>query len=399
MKGQNQKISNRVKKRILILSGVFPPDIGGPTAFLDPLARELLKNGYFIRVLTFGEKDKSRYLYPVKKISNLWPGIIRSFIYLKWGLWYGLKADLVYNQDLYTAGLTGLIIKKVLRKKLITRFVGDSAWEKSSAGKLITDDIISFQGKKYSSKIERWKRARKKILTNSDKIIVASNFLKQVALKIGAPEEKIKVIYNSVDFMETEASSSKEELKNKMDLKGKILLTIARLTPWKGIDTLIEIMPDLIENYGEISLIIVGHGPELKNLKELAKKLKIGKKIIFTGKAERQEINDYMSIADVFLLNTNYEGMSHTLLEAMKAGVAIITTPVGGNLETIKDNQTGLLVDYSNKQKWIEAISKLLDNPDLGERFIKNAKDDLTRFDWNNLVKETINVFEGLNNE
>jgi len=131
----------------------------------------------------------------------------------------------------------------------------------------------------------------------------------------------------------------------------------------------------------------------------LAKKLKIGKKIIFTGKVERQEINDYMSIADVFLLNTNYEGMSHTLLEAMKAGVAIITTPVGGNLETIKDNQTGLLVDYSNKQKWIEAISKLLDNPDLGERFIKNAKDDLKRFDWNNLVKETINVFEGLNNE
>ena len=384
--------------KILILSGVFPPDIGGPTAFLDPLAKELIKNGYFVRVLTFG-KEKKNYSYPVKRISNLWPGPLKSFIYLIWGLWYGLKTDLVYNQDLYTAGLTGLFIKKVLKRKLITRFVGDSAWEKSSARKLITDDIISFQEKEYSPRIERWKRTRKKILANSDKIIVASNFLKRVVLKIGPPEEKIKVIYNSIDFMKIEPSANKEELKNKINLKGKVLLTVARLTPWKGVDTLIEIMPDLIGSYGEISLIVVGSGPELKNLKKIARKLKIEKNIVFTGKANRQEINDYMSIADIFLLNTNYEGMSHVLLEAMKAGVAIITTPAGGNPETIKDNQTGLLVRYGDKREWIKAIEKILDNPDLAEKLIRNAEDDLTRFDWNNLVGETINVFRELDNE
>ncbi len=388
-----------MKKRILILTGVFPPDIGGPTAFLDPLARELAKNGYFVRVLTFGKKDKSKYPYSVKKVSNLWPGIIRSFIYLKWGLWYGLKTDIVYNQDLYTAGLTGLMIKKILGKKMVTRFVGDSAWEKSSSARLIKDDILSFQRKKYSSRIERWKKTRKRILVNSDRIIVASEFLKQVALKIGLPEEKIRVIYNSVDFMEMDPPSNKEELKSKMDLKGKILLTVARLVPWKGVDTLIEIMPDLIRNYREIRLIVVGRGPESENLKKIARELKIENNIIFTGKANRQEINDYLSLSDIFLLNTNYEGMSHLLLEAMKAGLPIITTPAGGNLETIKDNKTGLLVDYGNKPKWIRAISNLLDEPDLRKRFVKNAKNDLKRFDWNNLVKETINVFRILSNE
>ena len=399
MKGQNQKISNRVKKRILILSGVFPPDIGGPTAFLDPLARELTKNGYFVRVLTFGQKDELKYPYPIKRVSNFWPGILKSLIYLKWGLWYGLKTDIVYNQDLYTAGLTGLIIKKIFRKKLVTRFVGDSAWEKSSVRRLIDDDIMTFQEKKYSWEIERWKKARKKILINSDKVIVASNFLKRVASKIGLPEEKIKVIYNSIDFMKIKPSLSKEELKDKMDLKGKILLTVARLTPWKGIDLLIEIMPDLIRNYGEINLIVVGCGPELKNLKELARKLKIGQSVIFTGKIDHQRINDYMSIADVFLLNTNYEGMSHLLLEAMAAGLPIITTPAGGNPETIENNKTGLLVKFQSKKEWIEAIKKILDNSNLAEKFIRSAKDNLTRFDWNNLIKETINVFGKLNNE
>ncbi len=382
--------------RILILSGVFPPDIGGPTAFLDPLARDLIKNGFKVRVLTFGKRDKVKYPYPVKRVSYLWSFPFRCLVYLKWGLWYGLRADIIYNQDLYTAGIASLIIRKVLRKKLVTRFVGDSAWEKSSVEKLITDDILTFQEKKYSSKVERWKKARKRILDNSDKIIVASNFLKQVALKIGLPEEKIKVIYNSIDFLNVNPSASKEGLKQKLNLKGKILLTIARLTPWKGIDMLIEIMPDLIKRYGEIKLVVVGRGPESDNLKQLAKNLKLENNIVFTGKANRQEVNDYLSLADIFLLNTNYEGMSHLLLEAIKAGIPIITTPAGGNLETIKDNQTGILVGYRNKREWVKAIEKVLDDSDLASQLIQNAKDDLKRFNWDDLVKETIGVFESL---
>ncbi len=382
-----------MSKRILILSGVFPPDIGGPSAFLDPLAKDLIKNGFKVRVLTFG-KSKDKYPYPVKRVSNLWPGFLKSFIYLKWGLWYGLRTDILYSQDLYTAGLTSLIIKKVLGKRLVTRFVGDSAWEKSSAEKIVSDDIMVFQEKKYSPKVEKRKKIRKKILVNSDKIIVASNFLKEVALKIGLPEEKIKVIYNSIDFFEMNPSAGKEELKQKADLEGKILLTIARLVPWKGIDMLIEIVPDLIKKHGEIKLVVVGQGPESENLKQLTKNLKLENNVVFTGKASRQQVIDYLSLADVFLLNTNYEGMSHLLLEAMKAGIPIITTPAGGNLETIKDNQTGILVGYRDKEEWIGAIGKVLDNSDLANGFVEKAKEDLKRFNWDNLIRETISVFE-----
>jgi len=383
-----------MNKRILILSGVFPPDIGGPTAFLDPLARDLIKNGFKVRILTFGKKDGTDYPYPVKRVSNLWPGPLKSFIYLKWGLWHSLRADILYSQDLYTAGITGLIVKKVLGKKLVTRFVGDSAWEKSSSEKLITDDIMVFQERKYSSKIERRKKVRKMILDNSDKVIVASNFLKKVALKIGLPEEKIKVIYNSIDFMEVKPSVGREELRQKLNLRGRVLLTIARLTPWKGVDMLIEIMPELIKRYGQISLIVVGLGSELEKLKKIAKDLKVENKVIFTGQANRQEVNDYLSMADIFLLNTNYEGMSHLLLETMKAGTPIITTLAGGNPETIKNNQTGLLVGYRDKEEWLKAIERILDSPDLAKEFIQNAEDDLKRFSWDNLIRETIRVFE-----
>src|SRR3990167_9228215 len=387
-----------IKKRLLILTGIFPPDIGGPTAFLDPLARELVRNGYQVRVLTFGQKNKEKHPYRIKRISKAWPGFLRSFIYLKWGFWYGLKTDILYSQDLYTAGLTGLIIKKLLKKPLVIRFVGDSAWEKASSKRLVKDDIMAFQEKKYSWRIEFYKKIRKKILIGSDKVIAASYFLKDLSLKIGLPKEKIKVIYNSVDFLKIKALEpnygGSTSIVGSDPHGGRTLVTIARLVPWKGVDMLIEIMPDLIKKYGQINLVVVGQGPELENLKQLTQNLGLKDYVYFAGQANRQEVNDYLAAADLFVLNTNYDGMSHLLLEAMKIGAPIITTFAGGNPETIKDKETGLLVDYNNKKEWLEAINYLLDNPEKRKELAAKAKDDLKKFNWDNLVKETVNIFK-----
>ncbi len=383
-------------KKVLILSGVFPPEIGGPATQLDALSRRLVQRGYQITILTFGKTDKTNYPYTVKRISNCWPGPLKSFIYLISGLIFSLKTDILYNYDLYTAGLTGLVIKKIARKPLVTRFVGDSAWETASARKWISDDIMTFQEKKYSCRIELRKKIRKKILTNSNKIIVVSHFLQDLAQKIGLPKEKIKVIYNSVDFLDTQLAVSKEELKKKYGFQGIVLLTIARLTPWKGIDTLIEIMPTLIEKYDAINLVVVGKGQELNKLQNLAQSLSLENSVFFAGKLNRQQTMEHLKTADLFVLNTNYEGMSHCLLEAMKVGIPIITTKAGGNPETIKDGQTGSLVDYKNKEQWIKAIETILDNPDLAEKLTRQAKEDLKRFSWPNLVEETIKVFRNL---
>jgi len=157
---------------------------------------------------------------------------------------------------------------------------------------------------------------------------------------------------------------------------------------------LIEIMPQFIKKYENIKFIIISEGPERKNLEKLADDLDVEEYIFFAGKVNRELVVEYLKISDVFVLNTNYEGMSHVLLEAMKVGVPIITTKAGGNPETIKDKETGLLVDYRDKGQWIEAVSKIIDNPDLAQKLTINAKEDLKRFNWDNLVKETIEVFE-----
>jgi len=383
-----------MNKRILILTGVFLKTVGGPPTILKALNKELIKKGYEITVLTFGKKIETKeYPYSVKVVCDKWPPFLKGLIYLIKGLILGLKSDIIYNQDLYTPGFTGLIIKKILRKKLVTRFVGDSAWEIALNRGETTDDIMDFQINKYSKIIERRKKIRKNILENSDKVIVVSNFLKKLAMKIGVQEERIKVIYNSIDFLDI-IGDSKVDLKKELNITDKVILTNARLTPWKGIDMLIKIMPQLIKKYKNIRFVIISEGPERKNLEKLAVDLDVEEHVFFAGRVSRELVVEYLKISDVFVLNTNYEGMSHVLLEAMKVGIPIITTKAGGNPETIKDKETGLLIDYRDKEQWIDAINQILDNPDLSERLVDNAKEDLKRFNWDNLVQETIKAFE-----
>ncbi|GAG13955.1 unnamed protein product, partial [marine sediment metagenome] len=145
--------------KILILTGIFPPDIGGPATQLDSLIKQLIKQGYQVRVLTFGQKDH-KYPYQVNRVSHKWPLFFENLIYLIKGLILSFKTDIIYNQDLYTSGITSLIIKKVLKKKLVTRFVEDPTFETGSFSKI-----------------------RKSILFNSDKIIVVSNYIKEIVLK------------------------------------------------------------------------------------------------------------------------------------------------------------------------------------------------------------------------
>lgn len=78
--------------------------------------------------------------------------------------------------------------------------------------------------------------------------------------------------------------------------------------------------------------------------------------------------------ADLFVLNTGYEGLSHQLLEVMDLGVPILTTEVGGNPELIKHGQHGHLVEYNNIQALAEAIVHLKESPDLTARYVQNAR-------------------------
>jgi len=386
--------------KVLIATGLYPPDIGGPATMLGALAKALQKRGFEIRIVTYadtaGDNDEDDIrIYRVSRNQNR---IFRHLRYF-WLMWKlsSTWAEVIYVTDTYSVGYFAYLIKKILHKKYIVRFVGDSAWEASVANGWITDSIIDFYDKRYCKKIERLKRRRKTVLVNADRIIAVSRFLADIAQKIGVLPERIRMIYNSIDFLEADenAEKAKERAEKSAEIKQlygggkKLIITACRLTPWKGVAKIIEILPQLKEVVGDVNFLVLGDGPEMENLRRLAIVSGAESDVQFLGRVGHDEVLNYFRAAYLFILNSDYEGLSHTLLEAMKAGVPVITTNVGGNPEVIENEKEGLLFGYNNEAELLAAATRILTDSELASRLVKNASEKLKNFNWEKAVAET----------
>jgi glycosyltransferase involved in cell wall biosynthesis len=303
------------------------------------------------------------------------------------------ESEIIYVTDTYSVGYFAYLIKKMTGQKYIVRFAGDSAWETATANGWTTDYITDFERKTYDRKIEKLKNRRRKILLGAERVIAVSRFMSDLAVMIGVKKDKIKVIYNSIDFMSDSADSVISE--DALPKDGKIIMTSCRLTKWKGVDLLIKNIEEIQEN-GRVYLVIIGDGPESQNLIRLVKDRGVSDFVIFKGSISHEIVLYYYRKADVFVLNTNYEGLSHTLLEVMSAGVPIVATNVGGNPEVIENGVSGLLVEYGNGSQLKEAVIKILDDKNLSESLVRKAKEKLESFNWNSTVVETAKVIKSI---
>lgn len=399
-KAEQRKKSGGIK--ILIATGIFPPDIGGPAAMIEELIGSLVDNKFKLKVITYAETgergklsygDKTIKIYKINRNRNMF---IKYFFYLRRLLQLAKWADVIYATDIYSVGYSAYLAKKIMGKKYIIRFAGDSAWETAVSNNWTNDYIVDFQKKVYDEKIEKLKNKRKKILFNADKVIAVSRFIADLAEIIGVKKDKIRVIYNSADFMDRLEVSQDEidDIKFKYGNNAKIVIFSGRLTAWKGVDGIIKILPELIKKVGKINFLVLGDGPEMENLKKLAKDYNVSENVHFLGRVKREETKKYFAAADLYILNSNYEGLSHALLDVMKCGAPIITTTVGGNPELIEDGKDGLLINYNNKEELLNASVKILTNEQLAKDLSMNAKEKVKRFNLDNTVNETVDVLK-----
>lgn len=374
--------------KILIATGIYPPDIGGPATIVGELSNSLSANGYEVKVITYALGNESDdKVIRIKKQGRL--AKIRYLFYL---LRLSFSFDVIYATDTYSVGYFCYLLKKFFHRSYIIRFAGDSAWETAFNHGWTRDYITDFEQNIYDKKIQKLKKRRTKILQSADKVIAVSEFMSGVAQTIGVKSDKIKVIYNSVDFEKCNLIN-RDELFSKYGLSptDKLIMTACRLTPWKGIDGLIAVVKEL-RNKLPIKLMILGDGPEMAKLKSLSRTSGVEEAIIFAGVIEQSKMIGYLSVADLFVLNTYYEGLSHTLLEAIKAKVPIIASNVGGNPEVIDDGVSGILVDYNDQAGLMTAIENILINPDKAQDFVNMAQSQSVKFNWSQVVTKTMEV-------
>ena len=207
-----------------------------------------------------------------------------------------------------------------------------------------------------------------------------------------ASQEKIVRVYSALNPIQIEGA--REELRKRFSYEGFVVLTAARLVPWKGIEALIDAVMALKKKGIHIMLEIVGDGFLENDLNDYVLKNNAESYVHLRGKLDKAELAERVRASDAFVLNTSYEGLSHQLLEVMDIGTPIVTTPVGGNVELITHKKEGLLVGFNDTEAIVGALGEIEKDKDLRERLVQCAREKVKLFREDAIIPEIIKLFK-----
>jgi glycosyltransferase involved in cell wall biosynthesis len=241
-----------------------------------------------------------------------------------------------------------------------------------------------------------------------DAVIVPSEYLKRMVMGWGVEEQKIQVIYNALPRVhphplppsplhgegESPADTinrvpTQFEARQQLGLRKDepLLLTAARLTQWKGIDHLIS----ALAHVPDVHLLVAGDGDRLPVYQVQAADMGVADRVTFLGKLNRETLDSYMQAADYVVLYSGYEGLSHTLLESLRAGTPVIASDKGGNPEVVQHGVNGLLVPYVNVEALAAALREAF-SPGKRTHLAANSQIGMERFDFQRMVQQTSDV-------
>ncbi len=363
---------------LLYITRKYPPSIGGMQRFNFKLVKYL--------------RDKTK-LYVIA-----WGG---SQIFLPFFLSYSF--------------LMGIILCSLRPIKCI--YIADALL--SPLGyliKLFTNKpvVVSVHGRDIAYPLRFYQRLVCFSLRKMDKIVCVSGKLKEECIKRNVSVDKIIVIPNGVDVEDFTLSSEvppessvlaaiKKESKNR-----KILLTVGRLVPKKGINSFIKnILPGIITTYSDILYVVVGDGYLRSNIEALIADYNLKKNILLLGEVKMDgfELAAIYNMADIFIMPNvqvldDMEGFGIVALEAAAAGIPVVASNVDGISEAIVDGQNGFLLEPNNFYKFINKIIELLKNDMDRVSFGKKAQlYVLKNYSWEVISEKYLEVFRSLSAE
>ncbi len=350
--------------KILITTGIYPPDIGGPATYSKLLFDELPQRGIDVEVLSFGE------------VRHL-PKIIRHLFYFFKIIKRIKGCDVIYAQDPVSVGLPTMLANIFLKKRFFIRIAGDYAWEQGVQRFRVKDNLDIFSLKNnYGFVVKFFKKIQTWVAKRAEKVVVPSHYFKSIILNWGIESKKIEVIYNGIKINEPRVHK----------VESKVLLSVGRLVPWKGFKVLIETIPDILQEIPEAKLVIVGSGPQKEELEQTIEKLNLEDKVILVGQLSRDKLLKQKQLADIFVLNTNWESFSFDTVEAMALGLPVLATKVGSLPELIENNQEGILVEPNDKEAIKNAVIKIFQNDNFRQTLVQNAYEKSKQFSIQNTL-------------
>ncbi len=390
-------------------------DSGGQNVYVAQVARHLARLGYFVDIFTRRDDEK------LPEIME-WENNIR-IIHVPSG-----PAQFVPKENLlpYMDKFTEYIIEFIQRQSRPYDLIHAHFWMSA----LVAAEIKKALGIPFIVTFHALGRVRRlhqgaddafpdvrfeiedRIVAEADRIIAECPQDQEDLLHLyQAKQEKIVVVpcgFDPLEMWPMEKSTSRMVLGIPVD--EHVVLQLGRIVPRKGVDTAIRGFAKMVKHHHISGRLIVVGGesedpdpditPEIGRLKEIASQEGVAKKVIFTGRRDRNALKYYYSAADVFISTPWYEPFGITPIEAMACGTPVIGSNVGGIKYTVLDGETGYLIEPNDSKQLAGRLAYLYQNPEelacMSENAIRRANDFFT---WEKVTEAIASVYEELTGE
>lgn len=340
--------------RVLWVTQDFPPDVGGIQTYSAELVRALVGQGVDVEVLAPkrpGDRDHDRrFPAPVVRLP-----VPRDAMPLAAAAHVALERrsfDVAMHAQWTTA--SGSLV--ALRRGRIGRVVVAAHGRE-----------LLWRPAALAAAHERWRRA---VLRATDRVVAVSGYTRELALGLGVAPSRTAIVANGSDpraFDRPEIRARAHELR--ASISGtRIVLTIARLVPHKGIDTILYALPKVVRELPDVAYVVVGDGRDRDRLRSLARELDVERHVRFVGSVDDRDALAWMHACDVFALASrahaaDVEGFGIVLLDAAACGRPVVAGRSGGIPDAVEHGETGLLCDPLAPDDFTNALLDVLDDP------------------------------------
>ena len=337
--------------KIVVVSGIWPPDVGGPASHAPALAEALLEAGHTVEVVTTADRTPAPRPYPLRWVARGRPAPLRHLAVVREVRSAARGADRVYATTMVRRAALGAALA---RRPLVVKLVADEAYERERRAGRFAGTLEQFQAERGGLRVRLLRATRTAALRRASRVLVPSAYLRAIALGWSLDPARTTVVANPAP--EVPVHPTRDEARAALGIEGFALGVAGRLTEQKALeDTLAA-----LARVPRVALLILGDGLERAALERRAAQLDVSDRVRFLGAGTRDDVIVLFRAVDAALLTSAWENLPHTLLEALAAGTPVIATAVGGIPEVVRDGENGLLVPPRDVAAAASAIDRLV---------------------------------------